>query len=207
MLPLSHDEVVYLKRSLIGKMPGDQWQRFANLRLYYAFMWAYPGKKLMFMGGEIAQEGEWNHDAGIDWSALDDPPHAGIQALLRDLNAAYAREPALHRGDCVPEGFEWSVVDDAERSVFAFLRLDPAGEAPPVLCVCNFTPVPRHGYRLGVPRAGRWREIVNTDAGLYGGSGLGNGGEAVSEEVAHGNFPASVALTLPPLATLILRLD
>ncbi len=207
VLPLSHDEVVYGKGSLIGKMPGDSWQRFANLRLYLAFMWAYPGKKLIFMGGEIAQEREWNHDTGIDWFLLDDPRHAGVQALLRDLNATYVGEPALHRGDCVPEGFQWSVLDDSAQSVFAFLRFDPAGEAPPVLCVSNFTPVPRYGYRLGVPTAGRWREIVNTDGGSYGGSGVGNSGEARAEEVPHGNFPASVALTLPPLATLILRLD
>ncbi len=207
VLPISHDEVVYGKGSLIGKMPGDPWQRFANLRLYLAFMWGYPGKKLLFMGSEIAQEREWNHDAGLDWFLLDDPRHAGIQALVRDLNGTYVREPALHRGDCVPEGFQWSVLDDSAQSVFAFVRLDPTGEAPPVLCVSNFTPVPRYGYRLGVPQAGRWREIVNTDAGSYGGSGVGNAGAVEAEAVAHGNFPASVALTLPPLATVILRLD
>jgi 1,4-alpha-glucan branching enzyme len=207
VLPLSHDEVVYGKGSLIGKMPGDEWQRFANLRLYFGFMWAYPGKKLLFMGGEIAQAREWNHDAGLDWSLLDDPRHAGVQALVRDLNGAYGQEPALHRGDCVAEGFQWAILDDSEQSVFAFVRLDPSGEAPPVLCVSNFTPVPRHGYRVGVPRAGRWREVVNTDAGAYGGSGAGNGGDVWAEAGEHGNFPASIALTLPPLATLILTAE
>ena len=207
VLPLSHDEVVYLKGALIAKMPGDPWQRFASLRMYLAFMWAYPGKKLIFMGGEIAQEREWNHDGGIDWFLLDDPRHAGVQAALRDLNHLYRGEPALHRGDCVPEGFEWSVVDDADTSVFAFIRRDPAGEAKPVLCVCNFTPVPRHGYRLGVPAPGFWREVLNTDAEGYGGSGVGNWGGATAEAGAHGNFPAHLTLTLPPLATILLRLD
>ena len=207
VLPLSHDEVVYLKGSLIEKMPGDPWQRFANLRAYFGFMWTHPGKKLLFMGGEIAQWHEWDHDAGLDWPTLGHPDHAGMQRLIRDLNAVYRADPALYRGDCVSEGFQWVVLHDADQSVFAYLRLDPAGAAPPVLAICNFTPVPRYGYRLGVPVAGRWLERLNTDATEYGGSGLGNNGEVYAALGEFGNFPASLALTLPPLATLILRAE
>ena len=207
VLPVSHDEVVYGKGSLIRKMSGDPWQKMANLRAYLAFMWGYPGKKLLFMGCEFAQDREWNHDAGLDWFLLDDPRHRGAQHLLRDLNGAYRGNAALHAGDCVQEGFRWAVVDDADRSVFAFLRLDPSGAAPPCLVVSNFTPVPRHGYRIGVPRAGTWREVINTDADGYGGSGMGNGGTAVADPVPEGGQPASLSLTLPPLATLILRAD
>jgi len=157
ILPLSHDEVVHGKGSLIGKMPGDRWQRFANLRAYFGFMWGHPGKKLLFMGGEFAQEREWNHDRELDWPSLDDPAHAGIQRLARDLNRLYAAEPALHRCDCEPSGFSWMVGDDRSNSVFAFLRLAP-NQAPPVLVVSNMTPVPRRSYRTGVPRGGGWRE-------------------------------------------------
>ncbi len=203
VLPLSHDEVVYGKHSLIGKMPGDAWQRMANLRAYYAFMWAYPGKKLLFMGCEFAQEREWNHDTGLDWWLLDQPEYKGVQALLRDLNAAYRNVPALHTHDCEPEGFRWVVMDDAQNSVFAFLRRSGHED---VLVVTNFTPVPRHDYRIGVPQAGHWREIVNSDAGVYGGSNMGNlGGVMASDEPAHG-LPASLRITVPPLATLMLRL-
>ena len=202
VLPLSHDEVVYGKGSLIRKMPGDEWQKFANLRAYFGFMWAYPGKKLLFMGGEFAQDREWNHDIGLDWHLLDDPKHRGVQSLVRDLNAAYRDTPALHHGDNDGAGFRWVLVDDAQDSVFAWARL---GGGPPVLAVCNFTPVPRHGFRLGVPQGGHWAEIANTDAGTYGGSNVGNmGGVEADEQPAHG-FSHSVALTLPPLATLILR--
>ena len=204
MLPLSHDEVVYGKGSLIRKMPGDEWQKFANLRAYLGFMWTYPGKKLLFMGSEFAQDREWNHDTGLDWFLLDDPKHAGVQALVRDLNGAYRGIPALHAGDCDPAGFRWVVVDDAANSVFAYLRQDPAG-GPAALVVCNFTPVPRHAYRLGVPQAGPWREVLNTDAAPYGGSGVGNAGVVdAAPEPAHG-FPASLSLMLPPLATMILQ--
>lgn len=206
MLPLSHDEVVYGKGSLIRKMPGDEWQRFANLRAYLGFMWAYPGKKLLFMGCEIAQDREWNHDTGIDWDLLDDAKHAGMQALVRDLNQAYVDQPALHAKDCDPTGFQWVVVDDSANSVFAFLRLGSPNDAP-VLVVCNFTPVPRYLYRLGVPVPGKWREILNTDAALYGGSNVGNGGLAVAGISSSHDLPASLALTLPPLATLILRAE
>ena len=204
VLPLSHDEVVYGKGSLIRKMPGDDWQRFANLRAYLAFMWTYPGKKLLFMGCEFAQEREWNHDAGLDWDLLDQPNHRGVQTLVRDLNAAYRGMPALHVGDCDPSGFRWVVVDDAANSVFAYLRLGAAGD-PPVLVVCNFTPVPRHGYRVGVPHGGAWSERLNTDAAVYGGSNTGNLGQMMADaEPAHG-FPVSLTLTIPPLATLVLH--
>ena len=202
-LPLSHDEVVYGKGSLIRKMPGDAWQKFANLRAYLAFMWTYPGKKLLFMGGEFAQDREWNHDVGLDWHLLDHAPHSGIQALVRDLNGAYRDNPALHQGDCEPRGFRWVVVSDSGNSVFAYLRLANDGSA--ALVVCNFTPVPRHGYRVGVPHTGIWNELLNSDASIYGGSNLGNGGGLHAETVASHGFPASLVLTLPPLATLILQ--
>ena len=204
VLPLSHDEVVYGKGSLIRKMPGDDWQKAANLRAYFGFMWTHPGRKLLFMGGEFAQWREWNHDAGLDWFLLDDPAHRGIQTLIGDLNAAYRTNPALHARDSEPAGFRWVVMDDADQSVFAYLRLG-SDDDPPVLVVCNFTPLPRHNYRLGVPVSGSWREIVNTDAGIYGGSNVGNSGQVVAELVASHDLPFSVALTLPPLATVILR--
>ena len=204
-LPLSHDEVVYGKGSLIRRMPGDRWQKLANLRAYLSFMWTYPGKKLLFMGGEFAQDREWNHDTGLDWELLDVPEHKGVQTLLHDLNAAYRGIPALHLGDCDPAGFRWVVVEDASSSVFAYLRLGQG--TPPVLVVCNFTPVPQHDYRVGVPVAGKWTEVLNSDAALYGGSGVGNYGGVVADgEPSHG-LPVSLILTLPPLATLILRLD
>ena len=172
MLPLSHDEVVYGKGSLLGKMPGDHWQKFANLRAYYSFMWTHPGKKLLFMGCEIAQEREWNHDESLDWFLLDRPEHVGVQSLVRDLNFLYRDNPALHRKDCDPDGFQWLVMDDRDQSVFAFLRLGDPGD-PVVLVVCNFTPVPRFNYRVGVPQKGAWHEVLNSDAAIYGGSNLG----------------------------------
>jgi 1,4-alpha-glucan branching enzyme len=203
ILPLSHDEVVHGKGSLIGKMPGDGWQRFANLRAYLAFMWAHPGKKLLFMGSEIAQEAEWSHDGQIDWHLLDRPEHKGVQRLVRDLNRVYAAEPALHRLDSDPNGFRWMIGDDRANSVFAFLRL--AGDAPPTLAVSNLTPMPRHNYRIGVPRAGRWREAINSDSALYGGSNAGNrGGVETSAAGAHGE-PQSLELLLPPLSTVLFR--
>jgi 1,4-alpha-glucan branching enzyme len=204
VLPLSHDEVVHGKGSLFGKMPGDRWQRFANLRAYLGFMWAHPGKKLLFMGGEFGQEREWNHDAELDWHLLDDPMHRGVQRLVRDLNMIYRREPALHRLDAEPGGFHWVVVDDREQSVFAFLRQGSADDRA-ILCVCNLTPVARHGHRLGVPAAGLWREILNSDAAIYGGSNVGNDGLAIAGDVAAHGFPASLTLTLPPLGTVLLR--
>jgi len=203
VLPLSHDEVVYGKGSLIRKMPGDEWQKFANLRAYLGFMWGHPGKKLLFMGGEIAQWREWNHDSSIDWDLLDQPRHRGIQTMVRDLNALYTAETALYQRDSVFTGFRWVVGDDATNSVFAFLRQGD-DEARLVLIVSNMTPVPRHGYGIGVPRAGFWRELLNTDAAVYGGSNLGNNGgiETVPNQM-HGDAQA-LYLTLPPLATLFL---
>ncbi len=203
VLPLSHDEVVYGKGSLIEKMPGDLWQRFANLRAYFGFMWGHPGKKLIFMGDEIAQWREWDHDGSIDWVLLDFPTHRGVQALVRDLNALYVASPALHQRDSVSTGFRWVIGDDATNSVFAFLR-QGADEAGVLLVVCNMTPVPRHGYGIGVPRPGYWRELLNTDAAVYGGSNLGNAGgvEAVQFQM-HGEAQ-TLYLTLPPLATLFL---
>jgi 1,4-alpha-glucan branching enzyme len=206
ILPLSHDEVVHGKGSLIGKMPGDRWQRFANLRAYFGFMWGHPGKKLLFMGGEFAQEREWNHDRELDWPSLDDPAHAGIQRLARDLNRLYAAEPALHRCDCEPSGFSWMVGDDRSNSVFAFLRLAP-NQAPPVLVVSNMTPVPRRSYRTGVPRGGGWREIFNSDSGYYGGSNVGNEGRVETALIAAHGQPQSLELVLPPLSTIFLRHD
>jgi 1,4-alpha-glucan branching enzyme len=203
VLPLSHDEVVYGKGSLLRKMPGDPWQQFANLRAYLAFMWGHPGKKLLFMGGELAQPTEWNHDAALPWSLLDDPRHRGVQRLVRDLNAAYRDMPALHRLDASPEGFRWVVGGDRDQSVFAWLRWGAEGDAP-ALVVCNFTPVPRDGYRVGVPRAGVWHEVLNTDAESYGGTNKGNGGAVASQPVAGHGYADSLLLALPPLATLIL---
>jgi 1,4-alpha-glucan branching enzyme len=204
MLPLSHDEVVHGKRSLIGKLPGDAWQRFANLRTYLGFMWAHPGKKLLFMGGEIAQEAEWSHDGEVEWYRLGEPAHAGVQRLVRDLNRVYASTAALHQRDCEASGFRWVIGDDRANSVFAFLRL-AADASSPILAVCNMTPVPRHGYRVGVPRAGIWREIFNSDSGLYGGSNMGNAGAVhTTADAMHGE-QQSLDLVLAPLSTVLLR--
>jgi 1,4-alpha-glucan branching enzyme len=204
ILPLSHDEVVHGKGSLIAKMPGDAWQRFANLRAYLGFMWAFPGKKLLFMGGEIAQEREWDHDGSLSWEVLDDPRHRGVQRLVRDLNRLYASEPALHATDDDPGAFGWAVPDDSVNSVFAFARRRPGG-GPILLAVSNLTPVPRIGYRIGVAEGGTFHEVLNTDAEVYGGGNLGNGGGVASTGVpAHGQ-PNSLDLTLPPLATIMLR--
>ena len=206
MLPLSHDEVVHLKRSLFEKMPGDPWQRHANLRALYALMWAYPGKKLLFMGGELAQIGEWDHDRQLEWHLLADHRHAGMQRLVGDLNRLYRKEPALHRWDCDGRGFSWVIVDDRDNSVFAWLRRGP-DDAPAVLVVCNLTPAPRHGYQVGVPFPGRWHECLNTDAGIYGGGNIGNAGALFAKSIESHGEPATLALTLPPLAVLILRHD
>jgi 1,4-alpha-glucan branching enzyme len=203
ILPLSHDEVVHGKGSLLGKMPGDQWQRFANLRAYYGFMWGHPGKKLLFMGGEIAQEREWNHDTSLDWHLLENPYHRGVQSLIRDLNAAYRSLPALHECDTEAAGFQWLVSDDAENSVIAWARRGES-ENEIVVVVSNFTPVPREGYRLGVPLPGFYREALNTDAEIYGGGNVGNMGGVRAEEAESHGQPYSVTLTVPPLATLYL---
>lgn len=200
ILPLSHDEVVHGKGSLLTKMPGDRWQKFATLRAYYGFMFTHPGKKLLFMGDELAQAHEWNHDASLDWNALGDAMHQGVQSVVRDLNRLYRDIPALHKHDADPAGFNWVIGDDAANSVAAYTRHDGQGVA---LVVVNMTPVPREGYRVGVPRAGKWVEKLNTDAGVYGGSGLGNAGAAHTESVdAHGQSQ-SLSLVLPPLSTVI----
>ncbi|KZD12749.1 1,4-alpha-glucan branching protein GlgB [Oceanibaculum pacificum] len=202
ILPLSHDEVVHGKGSLIGRMPGDQWQKFANLRAYFGFMWTHPGKKLLFMGGEFAQPHEWNHDLPLDWHLLADPFHAGMRDLIRTLNHLYRGEPALHALDCQPEGFAWIDAADAQSSIFIYQRNGRPGD-PPVVVVCNFTPTVRRDYRIGLPQGGRWVERLNTDDGVYGGSGVGNGALTAEPTPWHGR-PHSVALTLPPLATLVL---
>ncbi len=206
ILPLSHDEVVHGKGSLIAKMPGDRWQKFANLRAYYGFMFAHPGKKLLFMGCELAQWSEWSHQRGLDWHLLGEPDHAGVHLLVRALNRLYAETPALYRYDCEGRGFSWVIGDDAANSVFAFLRLgDP--DDPPALVVCNFTPVPRHDYRVGVPQPGRWAERLNTDSEIFGGGGIGNLGAVFTESVGAHGHDQSLRLTLPPLATLVFTLD
>ena len=200
VLPLSHDEVVHGKGSILNRMPGDEWQRFANLRAYYAFMWGYPGKKLLFMGQEFGQGTEWNFEKGLDWHVLDHPVHQGVQTLVRDLNRLYRGAPALHARDCEPDGFRWINADDAENSVFSWLRFAP--DAPPVAVVSNFTPVPRTGYRIGLPHAGTWREVLNTDATDYGGSGVGNASAVRAEPIPANGLPASAEIVAPPLATV-----
>ncbi len=201
VLPLSHDEVVHGKGSLLAKMAGDDWQKFATLRAYYAFMWGYPGKKLLFMGQEFAPWTEWSEARSLDWHLLDHAPHKGVQSLVRDLNHAYRDHPALHARDCEPEGFEWLIADDAENSVYAWARHSGEGGAI-VVVVSNFTPVPREGYVLPLPAGGSWREIVNTDAANYGGSGKGNMGRIEANNGPSHGKPASARVTLPPLATL-----
>ncbi|OQM75226.1 1,4-alpha-glucan branching enzyme [Pseudaminobacter manganicus] len=200
VLPLSHDEVVHGKGSLIAKMAGDDWQKFATLRAYYAFMWGYPGKKLLFMGQEFAQRREWSEDRTLDWNMLDHAPHRGVRDVVRDLNTLYRSRPALHARDCEPEGFSWLIVDDRQNSVFAWLRMAPAANS--IAVICNFTPVPREDYRVPLPHTGRWQEIINTDAADYGGSGEGNGGFV---EACEENGKAVATMLLPPLATIMLE--
>jgi 1,4-alpha-glucan branching enzyme len=203
VLPLSHDEVVYGKGSLIGKMPGDDWQMFANLRVLFGYMWTHPGKKLLFMGGEFGQRREWTHEGELEWWVSDLPGHAGIKRLIGDLNRVYRQESGLHEIDFSPQGFEWVDGGNAEMSIIAFLR--KSADGAPLLVVCNFTPQPRENYLVGVPVRGRWREIINTDAREYGGAGWGNLGAVESVPVgAHGRLE-SVNLTLPPLSTIVLR--
>jgi 1,4-alpha-glucan branching enzyme len=203
VLPLSHDEVVHGKGSLLGKMPGDRWQKFANLRVYYAFMWTHPGKKLLFMGCEFAQEREWNHNASLDWHLLEDGNHLGVQRLVRDLNSLYRQVPALHQLDCDVAGFEWIDCTDWEKSIISFLR---KGQEPDEIAVvvCNFTPAERLAYRVGVPRGGLYAERMNTDSELYGGSNIGNAGAVMATETPCHGRPFSVLLNLPPLAALVL---
>ncbi len=204
VLVLSHDEVVHGKRSLIGKMPGDPWQQFANLRTLYGYMYGHPGKKMLYMGNEFGQRREWNHDASLDWHLCEYPPHHGLQRFVRDLNHLYRQEPALHRVDYEWNGFQWIDFNDTENSVIAFLRKGEDGSES-ILCVGNFTPVPRHHYRVGVPAAGHYRELLNSDAELYGGSNMGNSGGVRAEgSPCHGR-PYSLSLTLPPLSMLFFK--
>jgi 1,4-alpha-glucan branching enzyme len=204
LMPLSHDEVVHGKGSLIGKMPGDEWRKFANLRLLLGYLYTQPGKKLLFMGGELAQWREWNHDASLDWNLLEHPPHRGMQRWVRDLNTWYRGERGLHVRDCEPAGFEWIDCDDAEQSTLCFLRHGSSQEDT-LLVVCNFTPVPRHNFRVGVPAPGHWREILNSDAPLYGGSGQGNMGGVRSAPVTWHGRAHSLCITLPPLAIVLFK--
>jgi 1,4-alpha-glucan branching enzyme len=199
VLPLSHDEVVYGKGSLIGKMPGDDWQKFANLRSLLGYMYAQPAKKLLFMGGEIGQWREWVHDASLDWDLLDYPFHAGLQRWVQDLNWLYRNEPALHELDCDPGGFEWIDCDDADSSVVSLIRKGKS-RAAVILVLCNFTPVPRYSYRVGAPRGGQWQEILNSDAAEYGGGNMGNLGGVEAAPVGLHGRPYSLTLTLPPLS-------
>ncbi len=201
VLPLSHDEVVHGKGSMLDKMPGDEWQKFANLRLLYSYMIAQPGKKLLFMGSEFGQGREWNHDASLDWHLLDIPAHQGVQKTVRDLNRIYRESPALHRTDFNDQGFEWIDANDAEHSVLSFLRKDP-DDGQKIIAVFNLTPVPRHNYRVGTPESGTWHEIFNSDASGYGGSGQGNLGGAASAPVPWNGRPASIVVTVPPLSAL-----
>jgi 1,4-alpha-glucan branching enzyme len=205
VLPLSHDEVVHGKGSLIGRMPGDAWQQFANLRALFGYMWSHPGKKLLFMGGEFGQRREWAHESSLEWHVLGvDPRHEGVQRWVADLNRVMREQPALHQKDFTNAGFRWVNRGDWEQSVISFLRLGNDA-APPILVVCNFTPVPRYNYRLGVPRGGYWREILNSDAPIYGGSGLGNFGGCDATPMPYEDFAQSLSITVPPLAVLFFK--
>jgi 1,4-alpha-glucan branching enzyme len=204
ILPISHDEVVHGKGSLLNKMTGDEWQKFAGLRAYLAFMWGYSGKKLLFMGCDFGQWQEWNHDTGLEWQALNAPHHRGVQRLVRDLNLVYRHEPALHQVDFEWSGFRWIDANDSDNSVLSFIRL---AENPEnfIVIVCNFTPVVREQYRIGVPKSGAYRELINSDLNIYGGSGIGNGQNVVSVPEPCHSFEHTLTLTLPPLATLFLQ--
>ena len=204
VLPISHDEVVYGKKSMLGKMPGDRWQQFANLRDFYAFMFTHPGKKLLFMGCEFGQGREWNHEASLDWHLLAEHDHKGMQSLVRDLNRLYRSTPALYEQDCEAEGFRWINADDQDNNILSYLRF-AADPADFVAVVCNFAPVVRHGYRIGVPKAGRYKEILNSDSELYAGSNVGNAGEVQTLNEPADGQPYSLLLTIPPLAALVLQ--
>jgi len=203
VLPLSHDEVVHGKRSLIGRMPGDQWQRFANLRLYLAYLFTHPGKKLLFMGGEFAQEHEWNHDTELDWHLLENETNQGIKSLVRDLNGLYSSLPALHERDSENGGFAWIDCTDFEKGVLSFRR-HGCKERDCAVVVCNFTPVPRYNYDVGVPLGGHWREAFNSDSSFYGGTNIGNTGHVFARAKSVHGLDHSLSLTIPPLATLVL---
>jgi len=205
ILPLSHDEVVHGKGSLYGRMPGDHWQKMANLRLLFGYMYTHPGKKLLFMGDEFGQQREWNHEQSCDWHLLDDPFHANLQRWVRNLNHLYRSEPAMHEMDFDGAGFQWVDFHDADNSVLSYLRKDKAGKSV-LAVVCNFTPVPRHSYRVGVPAGGPWTEILNSDATEYSGSGQGNvGAVEATPESFYGKFDFTLSVTLPPLAVVVFK--
>jgi len=205
ILPLSHDEVVHGKGSLVNKMPGDEWQKFANLRAYYGFMWGYSGKKLLFMGCEFAQWQEWDHDKGIEWGALEAPNHLGMKRFVRDLNLVYRNEPALYENDFDWNGFSWVDTSDTDNSVFSFTRYARSRQDF-LIVVSNFTPVVRHRYRIGVPAPGRYRELLNSDKDVYWGSGIFSGEDTASQEVSSHGHHHSLVLTLPPLSTIFIKL-
>jgi 1,4-alpha-glucan branching enzyme len=202
-LPISHDEVVHGKGSLASKMPGDRWQRLATVRALLAYMWAHPGKQLLFMGSELADDQEWSEERGLNWGLLDDPARAGVQSAVRDLNAAYRDAPALWERDTSPDGFRWLDADDAAHNLVAFVRY--ANDGSPLVCVVNFAANPHEGYRLGLPSTGRWREVVNTDASAYGGSNVGNLGSIVGDSTPWQGMPASAVIRVPPLAGVWFR--
>lgn len=205
ILPLSHDEVVHGKGSLIDKMPGDRWQKFANLRSLYGFMWAHPGKKLLFMGGEFGQWNEWRHDGSLDWHLLQESDHEGVRLLVRDLNRIYRAEPALWDNDVEPAGFQWIEANDCDDNMISFYRQARSGDTARVVCVGNFSPVPRYDFRVGLPGPGLWSELLNTDSSIYGGGNMGNSGAVQAEEKPWNDQPYSAVLTLPPLAVLWLK--
>jgi len=206
VLPISHDEVVYGKRSLLNKMPGDEWRQFANVRAFLAYMWGHPGKKLLFMGQEIGQREEWNHDGSVRWELLEFEPHRKLQALVRELNRIYRANPAMHQVDFHYSGFEWVDFRDVENSTIAFLRRAENPEDFLLFC-CNFTPVARYGYEFGVPEEGFYEEILNTDSELFGGSNVGNGGGVWSKAAPTRDRRNSITITLPPLAVIVFRKD
>jgi 1,4-alpha-glucan branching enzyme len=203
VLPLSHDEVTHGKGSLLAKMPGDEWQKLANLRLLFGYQFTQPGKKLLFMGGEFGQRTEWSHESSLDWSLLDSDAHRGLLRWVGDLNATYRNEPAMHELDTDPAGFRWVQIDDAAHSTLSYLRLSTTGES--VLVAINLTPVPRHDHVLGVPTGGLWSELLNSDSTHYGGSGIGNLGGVKAAAQPWGDFSHRVALSLPPLSCLVLK--
>jgi 1,4-alpha-glucan branching enzyme len=203
ILPFSHDEVVHGKGSMFGKMPGDDWQKAATLRSLFGFMYAHPGKKLMFMGAEFGQGREWNYDASLDWHMLETPLHGGIRQFVKDLNHLYGRERALHEVDFDGHGFHWIDCNDSDNSIVSFLRRSQEGES--VVAILNFTPVPRDGYRIGVPEPGTYAELINSDSELYGGGNVGNGGTVFTEPIASHGHAQSLRLTLPPLGCLLLK--
>jgi 1,4-alpha-glucan branching enzyme len=206
VLPLSHDEVVHGKGSMWGQMAGDEWQKFANLRVLYGCMYGQPGKKLLFMGNELAQRSDWNHEWEIEWGRLADPMHAGVLRWVSDLNRLYRDEPAMHELDCDSAGFEWVAPDDNLQNVLSFIRRRRDGSSP-MLIVCNFSPLPRAGYRVGVPLGGRWYERLNSDAEVYGGSGVGNLGEVEAEAIPFHGRQWSLDLTLPPLSVVFFQAE